>query len=230
MKIALLVIATNKYTTFTFNLWDSVKKYFLPNHDVDMFIFTNNDNIPDGTKKIYQEHFPWPYPTLMRYHIFSNSYDILKSYDAHYYCDADMLFVNPVGDEILGDIVATLHPGFYAFDPSTYSYETRTQSVAYVSPHERNKYYAGGFNGGFKYLNMASDIAKMVDHDTNNGIVAVWHDESYLNRYLVSNPPTISLTPDYCFPDQQHQVDAWKLNSFTPKLLALTKNHSEIRS
>ena len=230
MKIALLVIATNKYIQFTHPLWESVKKHFLPGHQVDMFIFTNMDNIPEGTHKIHQDHHPFPYPTLMRYHIFTKNKENYSDYDAHYYCDADMLFVNTVGDEILGDLVATQHPGFYSFGRKSFSYETRPQSTAYVAPTEGQFYFAGGFNGGRRYLEMASIITRMIDKDAEKGIVAVWHDESYLNRFLATNPPTLILNPGYCFPDQPAQAKAWRIDHLTPRLLALTKNHAEVRS
>lgn len=230
MKIALLVIATNKYIKFTYPLWESVKKHFLPNHQVDMFIFTNVDEQPEGTHKIYQDHVPFPYPTLMRYHIFTKNKSHYSDYDAHYYCDADMLFANAVGEEILSDITATLHPGFCNFPRHTYSYETRPESSAYVSPNEGTHYFCGGFNGGFKYLDMAEKITKLVDSDQDKGITAVWHDESYLNRYLITNPPTKILTPAYCYPDKPEQVKAWKLSNISPILYALSKNHAEVRS
>ena len=28
------------------------------------------------------------------------------------------------------------------------------------------------------------------------------HDESHMNRYLIDNPPSISLTPSYCFAEE----------------------------
>lgn len=45
-------------------------------------------------------------------------------------------------------------------------------------------------------------MARWIDEDALNGVTAVWHDESHWNRYLVNHPPTLSLTPSYCwYPD-----------------------------
>jgi len=232
MKIALLVIATNKYIQFTFPLWESVQKFFLKGHQVDMFVFTNRDEIPQGTKKIHQDHHPFPYPTLMRYHIFTENKKQYEDYDAHFYCDADMLFLDHIGDEVLKDTVVTLHPGFYAKPRHMFTYETRPQSTAYVAPHEGSYYFAGGFNGGFKYLEVAERIKQMINRDQQRGIVAVWHDESYMNRYFIDNKPSLILDPSYCFPDTKNPARAveWRINHFKPKLIALDKNHAEVRS
>jgi histo-blood group ABO system transferase len=232
MKIALLVIATNKYTQFTHPLWESVQKYFLKGHDVDMFVFTNNTDNPKGTIRVEQEHKPFPYPTLMRYHIFTKNKNLYKDYDAHFYCDADMLFLDNVGDEVLSDTVVTLHPGYYKKPRQMFTYETRPASTAYVAPNQGKYYFAGGFNGGFKYLEVAQDITKMIDEDAKKDIVAVWHDESYMNRYFIDNKPSLILDPSYCYPDikDQRRIQEWGLQKLKPKLMALDKNHKEVRS
>jgi histo-blood group ABO system transferase len=143
-----------------------------------------------------------------------------------------MLFLDHVGDEVLKDTVVTLHPGYYAKTRPEYTYETRKTSTAYVAPNEGDYYFAGGFNGGFKYLEVAEKITKMIDKDAENGMVAVWHDESYLNRYFIDNKPSLILDPSYCYPDIANAARAveWRLTQFKPKLIALDKNHKEIRS
>lgn len=229
MKIALLTIATNKYIQFAQPLWDSVKTHFLTEHQVDMFVHTNVDGVPDGCKKIYQEHHPFPYPTLMRFHIFTTNKSHYDDYDYYFYCDIDMLFVDHVGEEVFGNITATRHPGFYNQSRQFFSYETRPASSAYISNNEGTYYFCGGFNGGRDYLKMAEKIAKNIDDDEKEGLVAVWHDESHLNRYLVDNPPDNILTPSYCFPEPP-TGNAWGLEKFKPKLIALNKNHDSIRS
>ena len=70
---------------------------------------------------------------------------------------------------------------------------------------------------------MAECIKKNIDIDLNNNIIAVWHDESHLNRYFIDNKPEIELSPSYCYPEN------WNL-PFEKKLIALDKNHNEIRS
>lgn len=226
MKIGLLIIATNKYSQFIQPLIDSADKYFLPGEEVTYFIFTDQ-SIDIQTNRNYikvdTEHREWPWMTLGRYKIFSNSSDILKGMDYLYYCDADMRFENLVGQEILSELVATQHHGYYMKRGTP---ETNTMSLACVYPNEEMQYFAGGFNGGSSesYLKMAKTLSKNIDIDFSNEIIAIWHDESHLNRYLIDNNPTKILNPSYCF--YEHIVDP----RFERKLVALKKNHEEIRN
>ncbi len=100
MKIGHLVIATNKYMEFAQPLFDSAGKFFLPGHEVTLFLFTNVPAI-EGVTRIEQEHFPWPGMTLHRYGIFWNKRDQLKDMDYLFYTDVDMLFVDTVGDDLV---------------------------------------------------------------------------------------------------------------------------------
>jgi len=225
MKIGLLVIATNKYIKYVQPLWGSAKQHFLNGHELNMFVFTNMPVVPFGTTRIEQAHLPWPGATLMRYHIFLNAEEQLKAMDYLYYSDADMLFVDKVGDEVLSDLVATIHPGFYDKPRSQFSYESRPESAAYISPDQGSAYFAGGFNGGkcIEYLKMARACRSMIDADAANGIVPVWHDESCMNCYFSKHPPTKALSPSYCYQEEAPLP-------FPKKLIALYKNHAEMRS
>lgn len=224
-KIGLLIIATNKYTTFIEPLIKSADDNFLNNQEVTYFIFTNKSlelNSKRDIKYINVEHKDWPWMTLGRYKIFSDSHDELSKMDYLYYCDADMRFVGVVGDEILSDLVATQHPGYYGTKGTP---ETSPSSLACVYPNEDMQYFAGGFNGGssYEYLKMAKGISNNIDIDYSNGIIAVWHDESHMNRYFIDNKPTKILNPSYCYGESMNIP-------FERKLIALDKNHSEIRS
>jgi hypothetical protein len=226
-KIGLLVIATGKYDRFIPPLLKSAKKHFMTNHDVTMFVFTDQD-MPEkeGLVSLPHEHEPWPNPTLKRYHVFDKYKEELGKMDYLFYCDADMLFVDTVGDEILPDteteLVGTEHPGFYGGRRG--SYETNPNSTAFVAGSEGKNYFAGGFNGGTSeaFLKMSKIIKERVDKDLESSIIAVWHDESQMNRYMIDNPPKI-LSPSYCYPE------SWSL-PFEKRLLALDKNHAEVRN
>jgi histo-blood group ABO system transferase len=221
----MLVIATGKYTRFVGPLLESANEHFLPGHEKTVFCFT--DGIADDPiVTVPVDHLDWPGPTLKRYHYFSDAAERLKDMDYLFYSDADMLFVDKVGDEVLGDLVATEHPGFYNKRPQDFSYERRLKSKAYMPPRVGRKYFAGGFNGGKRenFLQMSRVIRGWVDDDQRHGITAVWHDESYMNKYMFMHPPSTILSPSYCFPE------SWNHLPFPRKLLALDKNHAEMRS
>lgn len=225
MKVGLLIIATNKYLYFLQNLIESADKYFLPNQDVTYFIFTNQDIEIKTDRKVFKvnvDHKPWPWMTLGRYKIFTENSNSLSNMDYLYYCDVDMRFVDVVGDEILSDRVATQHPGYYNRRGTP---EVNPNSLACVFPNEEMQYFAGGFNGGssLEYLKMAKHISNNIDIDYSKGIIAIWHDESHLNRYFIDNKPTKILNPSYCC------NEGWLDCPFGRKLLALDKNHQFLR-
>ena len=225
MKVGLLVIATNKYTRFLQPLITSADEHFLKNHEVTYFVFTNKDVelfAERNVVKINVEHKDWPWMTLGRYKIFNESRKELSKMDYLFYSDSDMKFVSEVGDEIISERVATQHPGFYG---SKGTPETNPNSLAYIDPNDQNQYFAGGFNGGTseEYLKMAKKLADNIDIDFKNGIIAKWHDESHMNRYFFDNTPTKILNPSYCYGESMNIP-------FDKKLIALDKNHEEVRN
>jgi len=226
-KIGLLTVATGKYINFISPLIESAKKFFCKNHEVYFFVFTDQSVAPvENVIILHHKKLGWPYDTMMRVQAY-NKYKVLYgAFDYLFACDADMLFVNEVGDEILSTRVGTRHPGFFH---KRGSYEVRKSSAAYVPAQEGEYYFAGGFYGGKRdvFIDINRSILEMIERDKKKNLIAVWHDESYLNRYFIDHPPTKILAPDYCFPDQPILARKWGINYFKPKLLALTKKHSE---
>jgi histo-blood group ABO system transferase len=229
IKVGLVVIATNKYIKFVKPLYDSMQRLFLNEPDIrrQMFLFTNQ-NAFEGPVIIAQKHEPWPNMTLKRYEIFYRNQRVFGGMDYLYYTDADMIFLDHVGREVLGERVATVHPGFWNSPRQCFPYETNPQSTAYIRMDEGDYYFAGGFNGGKRerFLEMAKVISENINHDLEQKYIAVWHDESHLNRYLIDRKPTVLLNPSYCFPEAE-----WARQlPFRQLLVALDKNHEELRS
>lgn len=68
-------------------------------------------------------------------------------------------------------------------------------------------------------MEMSEVIADRVNKDLDNDIIAVWHDESHMNRYMIDNPPTLELSPEYCYPEPE----LGRHSQFDPKIIALLK-------
>ena len=223
-KVGLLIIATNKYIKYIQQLITSADLYFLNNQDVTYFIFSDQDisiESKRSIKSISVEHRDWPWMTLGRYQIFHNAKEELSQMDYLYYCDVDMRFVNDVGNEILSDRVATVHPGYLGGRGTP---ETRKESLAYIADDEHMSYFAGGFNGGTssEYLSMAQVLSQNINIDHSQGLIAIWHDESHLNRYFVNRKPSKILDPSYCYGESMNIP-------FDKKLIALDKDHADLR-
>jgi len=222
-RVGLLIMATGKYIQFVPPLLDSARKHFCANNDVTFFVFTDQQaSLGDDAVIIYQKRLGWPFDTMHRFHTYLKNRTALESMDYLFACDADMLFVDTVGQEILSDRVATQHPGFVG---KRGSYETNPHSRAYVNSNEGIYYFAGGFYGAKKseFFKLLETTIHNIDADLQHNIIAVWHDESHLNRYFIDNPPTVILSPEYCYPE------SWNI-PYRKRLLALDKNHAEFRS
>jgi histo-blood group ABO system transferase len=229
MKICILTIATNKYLQFVEKLYSDISEKFIPGSDINCLLFTDHEvETSDNVRVHYIEHEPWPMPTLKRYNYFVKEKEFILEHDYCFYFDADMRIDNVVGEEVLGDLVATKHPYQSFHTISDMSYDRNPKSLAYVSHDEGKTYYAGGFNGGRtkNFIEMSEVIANNVNKDLENSIVALWHDESHMNRYLIDNPPTLELTPSYCYAEEFYGSNY----PYEPKIIALKKNHNELRS
>ena len=230
MKICILTIATNQYIQFVEKLYNNIEENFLNDHDIECVLFTEHDvETSDNVRVSKIEHEPWPVPTLMRYNYFMQEKDFISKFDYCYYLDVDMAIVDKVGDEILSDLVGTQHP-YQTFQPKEdRTYDRNPKCMAYIEPGtEGDNYYAGGFNGGKTehFLKMAEVLSTRVNHDKDNNVTALWFDESHLNRYLRDNPPTLTLTPTYCYAEEFKGTNY----PYEPKIVALKKNHSELRT
>tara|TARA_B100000519_G_scaffold199163_1_gene209893 strand:+ start:20 stop:793 length:774 start_codon:yes stop_codon:yes gene_type:complete len=251
--IGLLTIATGRYIEFLPDLYASIDKNFLKNNQLKCYLFTDDieaaaEMIPATSDRLdyyfFQiERYGFPGDTLFRYRHFSSLDGRLteKQLDKPaylFYSDADMAIVDEVGYEILPEekvgLVATAHPGFYRGKTPQHPLgtpETRTESKAFISPNRyRPCYVAGGFNGGAydAFISMSKNISDAIDEDQKNNITAVWHDESHLNEY-VTRPDNLKrlkiLTPSYCFAQSYNPHEV----GYFPKIVALDKNHSEMR-
>lgn len=228
-KVALVCICTGtRYWPFAKGMLESAQKFFLKSHDVDYFMWSD---IPEGTTygaTVFEtEATEWPFPTLMRYHLFLQQEEKLREYDYVFYCDADMLFVGEIGDEILGEgLTAACHPMYFFKKGLKFPLEPNYNSSAYIKIPQH--YFAGGFQGGKteEFIKAMKVMKANISKDFNINYTAIWNDESHFNRYLFDNPPSVILTPSYVYPDsliKEYYEPIWGC-SLEPKLITLTKS------
>lgn len=222
---------------------DSGKKFFLKGHDVDYITWSDMpaDKI-QGVKVIPTEAFEWPLPTLYRFHLFLREEELLKQYDYVFYCDTDMEFVAPVGDEILGQgLTAAQHPMYALARSFIPPYEPNPESASYIPRPGRivqagNKrrfetlYFAGGFQGGRtdKFIEAMQAMKKITDDDFTRNYIPIWNDESVWNKYLFLNPPSVVLSPSYVYPDSLNKAYYQRIwgRNYVPRLVTITKPFS----
>jgi len=234
MKIAFLTIATNKYVNMAKELYESMCIYAFPDNSatVDFLCFTNLPQEFDtlsgrvNHQSIYLTHVPFPLISLLRYQYYATVENILKEYDYVYHIDCDMLMKDNIDDNIIGDRVCVIHPGFptNGIAAEKFPYDRNEKSKAYVPLNEGSYYYQNCFQGGraAEFVNMCKLLRDATEENLRENYIARWHDESYMNRYMINNPPTKILPPTYA------QPELWPLFGIT-KILHVNKNHKEIR-
>lgn len=225
MKIAYIFIATGKYELFINGLTQSGKKNFFPEHETEFYIFTDSTlkKSDDSVKIIHQEKMGWPYDTLKRFHLINSIKDKL-THDYIFFGNANMFFNEKIGIEILPNddengLIGSIHPNFYQTTHNrNFPYERNNYSKAYVPYGQEGKhYYQGCFFGGRRepFLKMSEVLEKNIQTDLDNNFIAVWHDESHMNRYFIDNIPK-ALDSGYVYPPSYNLP-------FSKKILQLGK-------
>ncbi len=228
MKISILLIATKRYKELVQPLIDSINKYFLSSYEIKIHLFTDDVYSPQyySTERVtitkYQiPSYGYPAATLFRYDVFtamrSTEYN-----DFIFYLDVDMKIVKEISIEILCDLLAVRHPGYFNGGGT---WETETKSASFVPEEKRLKYFAGGFQGGRKeiYYKAMRLMRKWIYRDVKKNIKPIWDDESAWNKLLTTGVSFKEFSPEYCMPEPVKKRIAWGINHFEPKILALEK-------
>jgi len=240
-KIAILYICTGRYAVFWKKFYKATEKYFLHNSEKHYFVFTDSDEIlgitDDRIHPVYQTTEEWPFPTLNRFSYFLRIRDKLIDFDFIMFMNANLLVKKRIDEkEILpdpeheGNLFVTLHPGYYSKSTADFNYDRNKLSTAFVAPEEGCNYYAGGFNGGTfeEFYSMVEILDERIKKDFEKGVIALWHDESHLNRYMIDyKKPFKKLSPAFLYP-QGVRIP------FQKKIIILDKSrlggHSFLRS
>ena len=228
-KVGILYIATGRYIAFWKDFFLSSEHFFLreENFEKHYYVFTDANNFEyqdnERVHRVNQNALRWPLITLNRFSIFQKARPAIEATEYLYFFNANMVFVAPVGEEILPSehkpLVLVKHPGYYNKNRTCFPYETDLRSTAAIVRTDGKHYFMGGLNGGIttSYLAMINHLESRVAMDNDNGIIAIWHDESHLNRYAVDTSIRIKvLGPEYGFPED------WNL-PFNPKIMIRDK-------
>lgn len=119
----------------------------------------------------------------------------------------DLIFQNKIGDEILPDdkhngLVFSAHYAFPVGSPNKdFPYERNPKSAAYIPYGQGKVYVPGGINGGKtkEFLDFCKYCSENTHKDLAKRFVAIWHDESYTNKYILDKNPLI-LPITYMYP------------------------------
>lgn len=211
MKIAILYICTGKYKIFWDDFYKTSELFFIPEYSKHYYVFTDSQTIEstESITIINRECQGFPKDSLFRFKMFLDLENELINFDYIFFFNSNMLFVDRISSEILptkaySGLMAVLHPGHYNNKNYFFPYERNTKSKAYIPYIKRINYhyFMGGVNGGKskEYLDLIRMCAKNIDEDYSKGIIAIYHDESHLNKYLLEKN-VLTMSPAYGYPE-----------------------------
>ena len=206
-NIGLIVtVLGQSYASFLQRLITSADKYFMNGQNVTYFMFTDDLSLGRRIKtkrRIVATEVKdkgWPCNTLLRFGSISTYRKQFASMHFLYSLDVDVYFEDMVDTEILENLVGTLHVLYYLSPRASYTYDNNPLSTAYIKKSEGEYYFIGAFFGGCRnaIIQMAETIERNIKKDLKEHYyIALWHDESHLNRYFIDNLPTKILSPEY---------------------------------
>ena len=193
------------------------------------------------------ESYKWPEATLFRYRIFEKYLpDIHEELLMHLDADMkiEKWFVGDIPSHLNQGIGLVSHPGYYrpkSWSKASFylknirkiwadsrmrlveggigSWDKNRDSLAFVSRRKRDSYVCGGTWMGSRksIIKLVSELSQKVEEDQARDVIALWHDESHLNRWSAQNNFTL-LNPEFCY-DGSYPG----LGSLTPLIRAIDK-------
>lgn len=221
IRTGLLVLVVGTYAQYIRRFLSSAEIHFLPGRIVTYYILTDNPRSLDPSVQLGPERelkvvpiaeLPgWNKLAQRRMILLADAIkDPIRSEVEYIFCaDVDQEFVAPVGEEILGDLVATLHPELYGMPRNAFPYENEESSSACVEEGKGDYYYTSELYGGLisEMYRLARTCSMLILQDQAKGVTARGLEESYLNRYLINHRPTCVLSPEYSWWDSALSVD-----------------------
>lgn len=213
-KVAILYICTGDYVYFWERFYRSFGEKFLPEAEKDYFVFTDAKELfaekeDPHIHRIHQEDLGWPGNTLYRFRMICSIEEELKPFDYLFLFNANLVCLETIhAADVLPDgnrVVVVQHPTSDVRRPYKHPYDRNRASLAYIPYGElKAKYYVcGGINGGSRdaYLKMMHELDRRIRQDDANGVLARYHDESHINRYIVDYPDYRLLSAEYAYPE-----------------------------
>lgn len=211
MKIAILYIGIGKYIDFWKGFYLSCENHFLKDDRKDYFVFSDAEKIYAEEKeniiKLYQNDMGWPGNSLLRYSFFLKIIDKLENYDYIYFFNGNVLFLQDISREEFcpdDDSLLVVEHHYFVGKPNTsFPYDRNNSSTAYIPMGEGEHYVCGGMNGAKTpvFIKFIQELYQRIEIDNKNNVVALWHDESHVNRYILDNKKIKLMDPSYCYPE-----------------------------
>lgn len=241
-KVGVIFIGTGKYIEFFPQYHETCRRLFLPDSDKTFFVFTDRLDHPalrgPDIRAYATAHQPWPYVTLLRFKLIARAAGELQTMDLIAFIDGDMFVNDRISEsEFLSHgkpLYGVAHPGFAR--PSLLkrllrrhkgTFETNPASLAAVKRgDDLSTYWQGCFWGGraARTLEMVLELERRVDEDLYRGVIALWHDESHLNKYFIEHRMEVhTFDPGFAYPE------LWNI-PFQKRLVHIAKDNKALHA
>lgn len=196
--VGILYIAIGRYSDFFDGFYHSCESHLFPGVNKHYYVFSDILDCKEysNVTTLKTEDRGWPANTLMRFEMFSKHQQLWKHHDYMLFINGNALILsditlNVIFPETDADTITAL--SWHVYDntqPDRYPYERNPLSTAYIPLSEGKHYYQGGFFGAATpaFIQLVEQCRKQIDIDFENGITAINHDESHLNKYLLNKP------------------------------------------
>lgn len=211
-KIAILYICIGDYEVFWKEFYTSFEEKFLKDCIKEYFVFTDKEqvyceNTNERIHVIYQENLGWPGNTLFRFAMFDKIAKELERFQYTFFFNSNIVCCKEVKEidflPLNNQLLVVQHYGYYNKLNYRYPYDREKKSSAYIPYCEGRYYVCGGVNGGKteSFLKLIRDLKNRIDADYRKKIIARWHDESQINKYIIENTDYRILSPSFCYPE-----------------------------
>ena len=216
-RIAIYYISTGKYKNLFPEFLESVHNLF-PNNMKILYLISDGLEEYDnyiGDNFIVKlcpriNNYPWPIVALYKmWHILEN-FDDSCNYACYFNGNS---IINEHALDVFDMNKFTV--SYHSFNSKTTPYipwsrvQINEKSTAYLE-NETYEYVQSGFFFGPSDLvkTMCTDVIKMINQDTGRHFFAQWHDESYLNKWVVLNRDKVDIK--YIMTVYNNDVDKYR--------------------
>lgn len=234
-KVAICFIGTGKYLNYLPNYYEHIEEHFLPESEKTFLVFTDGelDGMPDNVIQYKQDHLDWPFITLKRFEILNQAKQEIMKNDWFVFIDADALVTSDITEEEFFNFSKPFfgvhHPchflGMSPHDKFPGAFETNPKCRASISEGDDVSTYWQGCLWGGKVphvFELIDELQNRINDDLKDGVIAIWHDESHLNKFFAENKERVhTLNSSYAYPE-----DFTSACDFEQKIVHLSKNNS----
>lgn len=220
VKIGIIYIAIGIYEEFWKEFYPTCESFFCPDAQKGYEVFTDSSRLKEMNLKgvlwhsVENRGFVWNVSAKSEF-ICSISSMLKQKYDYVFYMNGNYKFVELIrSSEVLptvkNDFLTALSFNRYKNVPmKMLPYDRNPNCHAYMTTGTR--YYQGGFYGGRteEVIKLSEWCMKSIQEDLDNKIISLWHDESYLNKYLSNYNPRI-LDEEYGYADCLGYLPSYK--------------------